>query len=44
MTSLVINNKPTKEYIEMLEKQKQWLYDNATTLARAKNILKVLGD
>jgi hypothetical protein len=44
MTSLVINNKPTKEYIEMLEKQRQWLYDNATTLARAKNILKVLGD
>tara|TARA_Y100000310_G_C20637282_1_gene791867 strand:- start:731 stop:1636 length:906 start_codon:yes stop_codon:yes gene_type:complete len=39
---LVINNKPTKEYIEMLLAQRDWLSKFGTTKARALDVLKVL--
>jgi hypothetical protein len=44
MNSLVVDNKPSKQYIDMLYMQREWLYNNATTISRAKNILKILGD
>jgi hypothetical protein len=40
--NLVINNKPSIEYEEMLKKQRNWLIENGTTVARAKKIVKVL--
>ena len=42
--TLVINNKPSIKYEEMLEKQRNWLVENGTTIARAKKIIKVLSD
>jgi hypothetical protein len=39
---LVVDNKPTKEYINMLNLQREWLYNMGTTEARAKNIIKIL--
>ena len=42
MNKLVINNKPTDQYIEMLKRQRDWLINNGTTVARAKKILEVL--
>ena len=39
---LVVDNKPTREYNEMLNRQRKWLISNGTTIARAKQILKVL--
>ena len=41
---LVINNKPSIEYKNMLEKQRKWLIENGTTIARAKKILKILAE
>jgi hypothetical protein len=42
MNSLVVNNKPTGEYIHILNTQRKWLIDNATTVARANYILETL--
>lgn len=42
MNRLVVNNKPTEEYINILETQRKWLIENATTKARASYIIKVL--
>jgi len=42
MNTLVVNNKPTDKYINMLDQQREWLYNVATTEARAKQILSVL--
>ena len=42
INKLVVENKPTKEYKDMLERQREWLYENGTTVARAKYILNVL--
>jgi len=42
--SLIINNKPTKEYIEMLLLQRRWLWQHGTTEARALDILKILNE
>lgn len=42
MNSLVINNKPTKEYIKLLNEQRDWLLTNGTCEARAENICKIL--
>ncbi len=39
---LVVNNKPTIEYIEMINKQRKWLLEVGTTEARAKNILEII--
>lgn len=39
---LVCNNKPTKEYFEMLFKQREWLLKYGTTEARALQILEVI--
>ena len=44
INKLVIDNKPTIEYKNMLEKQRNWLLEFGTTTARAKEILKVLSD
>mgnify|MGYP003131207214 CR=1 FL=1 len=44
VNTLVVDNRPTKKYINMLDKQRVWLYNNGTTIARAKNILSVLED
>jgi hypothetical protein len=42
MDRLVQNNKPTKEYIEMLFAQREWLLKYGTTEARSLEILKTL--
>lgn len=42
INSLVINNKPTDEYIHLLDNQRKWLVNNATTVARAKYVLEIL--
>lgn len=42
MSSLVIEGKPTAEYLKMMDKQKEWLYNSGTTIARAKKIIEVL--
>jgi len=39
---LVKDNKPTHEYIDLLNLQRQWLLETATTEARAKQIIGVL--
>ena len=39
---LVVNNKPTDEYMFYLEEQIKWLYNIGTTEARAKYIIKVI--
>ena len=39
---LVIENKPTEEYIRILQSQREWLYRFGTTTARGADILKVL--
>lgn len=44
MSKLVVDNKPTQEYLDMIENQRQWLYDNGTTIARAKNIIKIISN
>jgi hypothetical protein len=40
--SLIINEKPTKSYMDLLLKQRQWLYDHGTTTARALEILRTI--
>ena len=42
MNTLIVNNKPTKTYLDLLYTQRQWLYRVGTTEARALNILRVL--
>ncbi len=42
MTRLVPDGKVTQEYLDILTKQRQWLFENGTTEARAKYIIKVL--
>lgn len=42
MNNLVINGRPSDEYIYMLHKQRQWLLNTATTEARAAYIIEVL--
>lgn len=44
MSELVVDNKPTEQYLDMLNKQRKWLYEYGTTTARAKSIIKVLSD
>jgi len=44
MSELVVDNKPTEQYLDMLNKQRKWLCDHGTTSARAKSIIKVLSD
>jgi hypothetical protein len=44
MSKLVVDNKPTQEYLDMIEIQRQWLYSNGTTIARAKNIIKIISN
>lgn len=42
MQKLIINNKPTLEYVSMLNLQRQWLLDHGTTKARAIKIIERL--
>lgn len=42
MNSLVIDNKPTQKYINLLNEQRQWLINYGTCEARAKNILNII--
>lgn len=42
MSTLVVEGKPTTEYLDMVDKQREWLYTNGTTIARAKKIIEVL--
>lgn len=42
MNRLVVNNQPTQEYIDMLEKQRLWLYNYGTTRARARAIYETM--
>lgn len=42
MEKLIIKNSPTEEYLKMLDKQRQWLYINGTTTARAKKIISII--
>lgn len=39
---LVVNNQPTNEYLDMLQKQREWLLNFGTTSARAKYIISIL--
>ena len=39
---LVVNNKPTDEYMFYLEKQLEWLINIGTTEARAREIIKII--
>ena len=41
---LVVNNKPTDEYMFYLNRQREWLYNIGTTEARANHILTVIKD
>jgi len=42
--ALIIQGKPTKEYIEMLLLQRRWLWHHGTTEARALNILRTINE
>ena len=42
MNKLVVNNKPTEEYMKLLRAQREWLYRFGTTTSRAASILRVL--
>ena len=42
MSKLVVDNKPTQEYLDMIDMQRQWLYCNGTTISRAKNMIQNL--
>ena len=42
LTTLVIDNKPTPEYLKMLESQRKWLHKTGTTEARALQLLNTL--
>jgi len=39
---LIVNNKPTKEYIEMVCAQREWLVRFGTTKARAGRVMEIL--
>jgi hypothetical protein len=39
---LIINNKPTEEYLYLLKKQRHWLINNGTTTARALTVYNTL--
>jgi len=41
---LIVNNKPTDEYIDMVGKQRKWLLEFGTTESRANNIIKIIGE
>lgn len=41
---LFVKNAPTKEYIDMVYKQRRWLLDHGTTKARAEHVIEVLND
>tara|TARA_Y100000034_G_scaffold134773_1_gene204182 strand:- start:1476 stop:2546 length:1071 start_codon:yes stop_codon:yes gene_type:complete len=41
---LIIKNKPTKEYKNLLFAQRQWLFSHGTTEARAIKILKIINE
>ena len=40
--SLVVDNKPVQEYIDLVNAQREWLLKNGTTKARAKSILDIM--
>jgi hypothetical protein len=42
MNRLVVDGKPTNEYINRLHEQRDWLLKNATTKARAQYVINVL--
>jgi len=42
MNRLVVNNKPTDEYMFYLNKQREWLNNVGTTKARAREIIKII--
>lgn len=42
MNRLVVDGKPTDEYLELQQKQRSWLINTATTEARAKYIINIL--
>jgi len=42
LNRLIINNKPSEEYLDMLYKQRYWLLNFGTTVARAKEIIKII--
>jgi hypothetical protein len=42
MNKLVINHKPTQEYIDMILKQRDWLLSHGSTIARATHIINII--
>ena len=42
INNLIVDNKPTDTYINMLNQQRNWLLENGTTVARAKKLLQIL--
>lgn len=42
MNTMVVNNTPTDAYINKLVEQREWLINNATTVARARYVLNIL--
>lgn len=42
MKRLIVDNKPTDEYIDLLNKQRNWLLNHGTCEAKALDIIKIL--
>ena len=42
MNKLIVNNKPSEDYMNMMHLQRKWLIEEGTTIARAKNLLNIL--
>lgn len=39
---LIVNNKPTEEYLHLLKQQRKWLINHGTTISRALHIFNIL--
>ena len=42
INTLIINGKPTQQYLNLLFKQREWLFSTGTTEARALKILQII--
>ena len=42
MNKLIVNNKPTDEYKDMVYKQRSWLLKHGTTITRAQDVLNTM--
>lgn len=44
LNTLIINGKPTKKYVDLLFKQRSWLFSTGTTEARALKLLQIINE